>query len=454
MSRLIFDIETDGLLPDLTCIHSLCIKDADTGKSWSLHHEDEIAGGIEVLMRADQIIGHNIIKFDLPAIKKVCHWFHIEEGKVLDTLVCSRLIWPDIKENDFRFLKRHPDFPKNQIGRHGLEAWGHRMGLHKGDYAKEMKAQGLDPWAAWNPEMQAYCEQDVEVTHALLKKIEGKNPSQQAVKLEHDFQWVLWRQEQHGFPFDKHKAEQLLSKLLQRRAMLEDELRDAFPPWEVRTPFIPKVSNAKRGYVKGQLTYKTKQIVFNPGSRDHIANRLMTVRGWKPTEKTTSGKPKVDESVLSKLPYPEAKLLSEYLLVQKRLGQLAEGRNSWLNMVREDGRIHGEVITNGAVTGRCTHRNPNVAQVPSVKVGPDGPLKGPEGLWGYDCRELFHAPPGFVLVGADASGLELRCLAHFMGKYDGGDYARVLLEGDIHTVNQQAAGLPTRNNAKTFISMG
>lgn len=489
--RLIFDIETNGFLEVTTTVHSLCIKDADTGEKWSCHHET-IEDGLRLLTEASQIIGHNIIKFDLPAIQKVYPWFTYDEAKVLDTLTCSRLIWPEIKEQDFNFVRKaekrlarameewervhqvtigceedgtpiirddgtpKPEYdglPKNMIGRHGLEAWGHRLGLHKGDYAKEMKAKGLDPWAEWNEAMQSYCELDVEVTHALLQKIESKEYSQQAIELEHRFQWIIWKQEQHGFPFDIPKAEALQHKLVARRLELEQALQEAFPPWEVKTPFVPKVNNKKRGYVKGCLTYKVKEVVFNPGSRDHIANRLMEVRGWKPNEFTNNGKPKVDETILNKLDYPEAKLLSEYLMIQKRLGQLAEGKNAWLNMVKPDGRIHGEVITNGAVTGRCTHKNPNVAQTPSVGAP-----------YGTECRELFTVLPGYKLVGADASGLELRCLGHYMAKFDGGTFVSVLLEADVHWANVQAMGLTKddrdgenkihktyRDGAKTFI---
>jgi DNA polymerase I-like protein with 3'-5' exonuclease and polymerase domains len=148
----------------------------------------------------------------------------------------------------------------------------------------------------------------------------------------------------------------------------------------------------------------------------------------------------VDETVLASLEYPEAKLLAEYLMVTKRLGQLAEGDQAWLKQVKNDGRIHGGVITNGAVTGRATHSNPNVAQVPANRAP-----------YGRDCRALFRAEEGKVLVGADLSGLELRCLAHYMARFDGGLYSRALLEGDIHTTNQEAAELATRDQAKTFI---
>jgi DNA polymerase I-like protein with 3'-5' exonuclease and polymerase domains len=169
-----------------------------------------------------------------------------------------------------------------------------------------------------------------------------------------------------------------------------------------------------------------------------IADRLMK-RGWKPQAFTESGEPKVDESVLSGIDMPEAELLSEYLMLNKRIGQLATGKQAWLKLEKK-GKIHGRVNHMGAVTSRCTHSNPNTAQIPSVGAP-----------YGKECRELFIAPSGYSLLGADASGLELRCLAHYMAAYDDGAYADVVLNGDIHTANQLAAGLDSRNQAKTFI---
>jgi hypothetical protein len=265
-----------------------------------------------------------------------------------------------------------------------------------------------------------------------------------AIKLEHEIQWLMAKQVRNGFPFNEGKAAVLYSTLSQRRADLERELKDFFGSWEVKlTDFIPKRDNKARGYKAGVPVPRSKIVEFNPSSRDHIADRLQNLYGWKPEKFTDGGKPMVDEVVLSGLAYPPCKLLTEYLLVAKRIAQLAEGAQAWLKLVKK-GRIHGSINPNGAVTGRATHAYPNIAQVPSSSSP-----------YGHECRELFEIPEGWsALVGADASGLELRCLAHFMAKWDGGAYGDVLLNGDIHTENQKAAGLPTRNNAKTFISMG
>ena len=350
---------------------------------------------------------------------------------IFDTLIMSRLVWSDLKQNDFRYVKKNKDFPMKLIGSHSLAAWGMRLNNLKTDYE--------GGWERWTEEMQRYCEQDVYANLTLYERIMSKEPSAESTQLEHDFAAIIRKMEAVGFAFDETKAHALLAQLQSRKALLEGQLQQAFPPWEIREPFIPKVNNKTRGYEKGVLTYKVKEVVFNPASRDHIADRLKEMRGWKPTEFTANGKPKVDEEVLKRLDYPEAALLVEYLLLNKRIGQLATGQNAWLKLVK-NGRIHGHVITNGAATGRCTHNRPNIAQVPSIGAP-----------YGKECRTLFHAGEGFKLVGADLSGLELRCLAHYMARFDDGAYAEEVVNGDVHTANQKAAGLPTRDNAKTFI---
>lgn len=430
---LIFDLETNGLLDDVTTIHCLVIKDTENGEVDSYVGSD-VRSGIERLcsatLQGTTIVGHNVIKYDIPVIDKL-YSFAYNKSKVFDTLVATRLIWSNIKDHDVA-LMRDEKLPKKYYGSHSLAAWGYRLGEHKGDYD--------GGWETFSQEMLDYNIQDVEVTHHLYNRIVEKDYSTIALDLEHDVAWLMAKQERNGFCFDTHKAASLYAKLVQRRGELERELRDYFGSWTIQLPdFTPRVNNKKLGYTKGVPVKKSKTIEFNPSSRDHIADRLINLYGWKPVDFTEGGKPMVDEEVLSKLNYPPCKLLTEYLLIQKRAGQLSEGQQAWLKC-EKNGKIHGSLNPNGAVTGRATHAYPNIAQVPS-----GGSQYGPE------CRELFTVPPGWLLVGADASGLELRCLAHFMAKYDGGKYADVLLTGDIHTANKEAAGLTERNQAKTFI---
>ena len=434
---LIFDIETDGLLDDVTKVHCLVMKDTDTGEVYiasdSVEHGDfTVKQGVEFLSEYPGLItGHNVIKYDIPVLAKLYPWFQICKDRVFDTLVATRLIYANAKETDNALLKKG-SLPGKLFGSHSLAAWGYRLGNYKGDYT--------GGWETFSQEMLDYCVQDVEVTATLYDKIVNENYSQQALDLEHGVAWLMAQQERNGFHFDMEKASALLSRLVKRRGELERELKDYFGSWEVQLPeFIPKVNNKKLGYTKGVPVKKVKVVEFNPSSRDHIADRLITLYGWKPTDFTEGGKPMVDEVVLGKLTYPPCKQLTEYLLVQKRISQLNEGGQAWMKCERK-GKIHGSVNPNGAVTGRATHSYPNVSQVPSSGSP-----------YGHECRELFTVPDGWTLVGADASGLELRCLAHFMAKWDGGKYADVLLGGDIHTENQKAAGLETRNQAKTFI---
>ena len=405
---LIFDIETDGLLDDVTKVHCIVIQNTDTGYVRT-YGPTEIEEALQVLESADKIGGHNVMSYDLPVLEKL--YFFGYYGQVFDTLVASRLIWPNLKEKDM--LKRTVD--NKSIGSHSLKAWGQRLKFHKGDYGEQDAA-----WDTYSPEMLEYCIQDVALNVKLYELILSKKYPEEPMQLEHEMNRLLTRQQHAGFPFDVKAAQKLYTKLSTRKLEIETKLVDTLEPTIV------------------ELKTKTKVIPFNPASRQQIADRLMK-KGWKPQEFTPSGEPKVDEKILAAIDLPEAALLTEFLMLNKRLGQLGNGKQAWLKLERK-GRIHGRVNHMGAVTSRCTHSDPNVAQVPSAGAA-----------FGRECRELFHAPAGYTLLGADASGLELRCLAHYMNRYDGGRYGREILEGDIHTANQNAAGLETRAQAKTFI---
>lgn len=506
MKSYVFDIETDGLLDAMTCIHVLVLRDVETGEVLDFadakYGSRSVEKGVRLLQDARCIVGHNSTKFDIPAIQKVFPWFRpayvfteddIRNGRGhLDTLTLARLIWPAIggKEGSDTKLIQKGKLPGKLYGSHGLEAWGHRLGLFKGDYKarkeEEAKALGMTEdrdiyefvWGTWNQEMHDYCILDTEVTLELLKRAQRKAYEPRAVWLETRFAHILAEQERFGFGFDREAAGKLYSTLVGRRLELKGKLQDAFPPrYEpVETKAFGRTARYWRQHEHGSVTRLVKRkgllpqeqrgfyeeqeqgneftriewVEFNPSSRQQIAKRLKE-QGWEPQEFTDSGQPKIDETILEKLPYPEAAVLAEYFLVEKRIGQLAEGDQAWLRL-ESQGRIHGSVNTNGAVTGRCTHSNPNVAQVP--KVGSP---------YGADCRALFVSTLG-TLVGADLSGLELRCLAHFMARYDDGAYGRVLLDGDIHWANVVALSLTDdarndallihklfRNAAKTFI---
>jgi DNA polymerase I-like protein with 3'-5' exonuclease and polymerase domains len=434
MRTTLFDLETDGLLQDVTKIHCISVKDLDTGKSQRFG-PDRIYDGVMHLQAAAAegiLAGHNIINFDIPVIAKLYPGFTVDRKKVYDTLVVSRLIFSDLMTRDGGHIKAGK-LPSKLVGSHSLESWGYRLGLQKGEYKLDFKermgeeyVEGSE-WFEYSEDMGAYCDLDVEVTEALYVKLKAIEYSQEAIDLEHDVRWFCSMMERSGWTFDVKAASELYGKLAVERDTIRQVMIETFPPLV-----------EERWSLKTKKRLKDKVTEFNPGSRDQIAHRLKVKYGWEPTSFTDGGKPQVDETILENLEYPEAKLLSQYFLLEKRIGQLAEGDKAWLKLETQ-GHIHHSINTNGAVTGRCTHSWPNIAQVPSVSA-----------LWGKECRGLFGVRPGFRQVGVDLSGIELRCLAHYMAHWDQGEYADVILNGDVHTRNQQAAGLPTRDMAKTF----
>lgn len=442
MTTLLFDIETNGIsnfrtLLGLKTIHCIALATED-GDPEILPTEE----ALDRLAKADVLVGHNILNFDIPAIQRLYPDWK-PQAVIRDTLVMSRMLWPDIKVEDFQ----SSTFPVKLAGRHSLKAWGVRLGLLKGDFAE------TNDWETFTPEMAEYCKQDVRVTQALWERISKEDPPENPIIREHDFAVAIAQQERNGFAFDVAEARKLHSRLLSEKVTLHKSLQSMFPeqviPMKSPAYYYDPVTDIRytkkkdaptalrKGLLHGEL--RVKRIPFNPGSRDQISKGLIDKHGWIPTAYTNEGKPKVDEAILSKLVYPEAKEMVRYLTLTKRLGQLSDGNGAWLKC-EEDGRIYGRVNPCGAVSARCTHSSPNVAQVP--RVGSP---------WGEECRSLFTVPDGYKLVGVDASGIELRCLAHYTFPFDDGRYATEILEGDIHSANQAAANLPTRDNAKTFI---
>jgi DNA polymerase I-like protein with 3'-5' exonuclease and polymerase domains len=427
MSSLIFDLEADGLLKEATKVHCIAILDADTGDTWS-YGPDDIEKGLDELYQADTIVAHNGTTYDIPLLKKLFGWHRRPGSRLVDTLVVARLLRPNVAEED----RRRVEFPPKLIGSHSLRAWGMRLGEYKGDFE--------GPWDTWTQEMQDYCEQDVRVTFRLLNHLKPWEYPPVPLDLEHRVAEVCHLMWAEGWTFDKDKATTLYTALVKRRDELEKALVEKYGQWqELDKVLIPKRDNKRLGYTKGVPVEKYKTVVFNPGSRVHIEKKLREA-GWEPQEFTESGRAKLDESVLARVELPEASLLVQYLLVQKRLGQVGDGDSGWLRLVEADGRIHGTINPCGTVTGRATHRTPNVSQVPSNRAP-----------YGKDCRACFRVPEGWKLVGADMAALELRAFAHYLHRFDKGEYAKVVTEGDVHTHNQKLAGLDTRDEAKRFI---
>lgn len=427
MKNLVFDIETDGL--DATKIWCIAITDPDTGETKTFG-PTQLVEGLAYLHNAEKLIGHNIIGFDLPVIKKLHNIDLMEGKKIIDTLVLSRLFNP------------------TREGGHGLESWGYRIGMGKIEF---------DVFDYYTPEMLNYCRNDVVLNSKVFNnlKSEARGFSRKSVEIEHESLKIIADQREHGFMLDVKTASLLEAELTEKLNGVEAEVQKTFRPKQLKTHLLPHFTKtgalSRMALVKGsekksrmsqeeyeEMAIKRKvtrieEVPFNLGSRKQIGEYLIDF-GWKPQKFTPTGQPIVDESTLSKIKdIPEAKLIAEYLLLQKRIAQI----KSWLDVVEDDDRVRGYVNPNGTITGRMTHNSPNMAQVPSV-ASP----------YGAECRACWTVPEGYKLVGIDASGLELRMLAHYMKDED---FKNEILHGDIHSANQRLAGLESRNQAKTFI---
>ena len=244
------------------------------------------------------------------------------------------------------------------------------------------------------------------------------------IKLEHQAATILQEQEEHGWYFDERTAWKFASTLRGELEATTALLRNRYP-YVAGPEFNPKRNNRTQGYVQGAPFCKLKE--FSPTSRDHIAWILQTHYSWTPTQLTNTGKPIIDETVLSKITNEFASSCLKILDLTKKLGLLAEGQNAWLRLVTSSSRIHHHCSV-ATSTHRCAHRKPNLAQVPSD----------------LDFRALFTATPGLSMVGADLSGIELRMLGHYLGRYDGGRYIDILLNDDIHQVNADKIGISRR----------
>jgi DNA polymerase I len=400
----------------MTHLHCLVVKDLDNGDVHRFNdtgNQRSITEGVNLLACAKLLVGHNIVGFDIPVIQGIYPFFQYE-GDVIDTLILSRMFYPDILTRDFR--KRPIGMPPKLFGRHSLEAWGYRLGEYKGEFGK------TTDWADWSQEMEDYCEQDVHVGMNLFQVFAPKlNKCGKSIKLEHECAAIMAQQEALGWPFDVAAAERLEGELRGEADKLADAMRATFP-YVAGKETTPKRVNRVRGYFKDCPF--TKLVEFNPTSRDHIAWAFKTWRNWQPEEFTDTGRPKIDESVLLAMDTDESKTFARLLELQKAIGQLSEGQNAWLKQVTKDGRIHHvcQLATN---TGRNAHSRPNLGQVSSDPR----------------CRALFLPPKGMVQVGADASGLELRMLGHYLAFFDGGRFADIVVNGDIHQINADAVGV-------------
>jgi DNA polymerase I-like protein with 3'-5' exonuclease and polymerase domains len=387
-------------------------KDIDTGEVNVWKAADSL---VEYLKDVTLIVAHNGIGFDFSILNRLWNT-KIRLNQVFDTLIASRLLDPSVENG------------------HSLDAWGNRMGtVKKVDYKRiwewlmerreEYKGECFNiPHMAL---LEYYCIRDVEVTCDLYKHLTNelttKDFSQESLALEHKVAAIIEEQTRHGFKLDQVYTTCLLADIKGKMAGIYEQMQERWPP--TVTPRFHKTSGKP---IKDCID------TFNPGSRKQIGEKLMEL-GWKPKVFTEKGQAIVDESVLAKVPLPEAQLIATYLMLQKRVAQI----ESWLESVGKDGRVHGKVITNGAVSGRATHSSPNMAQIPATRSE-----------YGKECRSCWTVEEGNVLVGTDLSGIELRCFAHYLNDTE---YSNEVVNGDVHTRNQKAFGVATRDLAKTVL---
>ena len=407
--NIVVDIETDSL--DATKIYCIVARNMESGDNYAFVGDDcydKFPKFIE--KHAEKIVMHNGVGFDAPVLNRLART-NIRLPQIEDTLIMSQLYNPE------------------RMNGHSLDSWGKRLGYNKIEF---------HDFSKFTNEMLTYCKRDVELTHKVYNhlKLEGKNFSDYSLRLEHDIRSIVSKQEKNGFYLDQQKAMELRAKLEDQAEDIEKNVHKTFPPLKREEEFVPKVNNKTRGYEKGVPFTKVSYEKFNLASRKQIAERLMML-GWKPDKFTDKNSPIVDEGVLSKITnIPEAKLIAKYLLLKKRTSQIS----SWLDEVSNTtGRVHGRVLTLRCVSGRMSHNSPNMAQIPAT-YSP----------FGKECREVWTTdkPDTHVIFGTDASGLELRMLAHYI---DTPDYTNEILNGDIHTKNMNMAGLTNRDQAKTFI---
>ena len=416
MKQIVFDIEANGLKPTKVWVIVAC----DLSNQETTVFSGDTLQDFNTYIKDAEVIGHNIIGYDVPVLERLLGT-DFSSCKITDTLVLSRLTDP------------------SREGGHSLDNWGQRLGFPKGEH---------NDWDTYSQDMVEYCKQDVLVNVKVYYALQTvlANFGSESIDLEHNVQNIINRQTETGWLLDQEHAFILLAKLKEKKYELEEMVHEKFIPLPTFVKQVtPKYKKDGSLSVVGlrfageqwgnyiQTFSRIDYPEFNLGSRQQIG-RYLQYFGWKPTKFTEKGQAIVDESVLATVTgIPEASMIAEYLMLQKRIAQV----QSWLDAVEDDGRVHGYVNSNGAVTGRMTHSSPNMAQVPSVSAE-----------YGADCRACWTSPKGYKIVGMDASGLELRMLAHYMKDEA---YTNEILTGDIHTANQLASGVDTRSQAKTFI---
>ena len=450
--RLIFDIEANGLYDTVDTIWCICAKDLDTGEKyeWTVESSRSDWDNFHVIFnKATELVGHNIINYDLPTLKKIAFWIPNENTKITDTLVMSRLANPD---------RPKPPRYTGKGGPHSLEAWGYRVGKGKPEH---------NEWHVFSPDMLRRCREDVEINYLTYYSVasELKDFSEESIEIEHQIAKIITEQEHYGIRFDVDNAKKFIKYLDQQIEKIDNEI----------LPKLPKT------LLVGGPFQRVRFVSFDIGSTTKIKDYLLE-NGWQPDfwniSKTTGERssPKLEgefRGITGDIP----RKVRERITWRHRRSQI-EGwiRNvriiytdtisNTANMVDSDGNVN---ITDGSSGGRrlyCLPAGANPCGAPTGRMYHSTVVNIPKAntnkktkqliwtperqkvIFGTQMRSLFIPRDGYVLVGHDAAGIELRMLAHYM---DDKDFINEILSGDVHEYNRFKAGLPTRDAAKTFI---
>lgn len=442
---VIFDIETDNLYHKVTKLHCIALKRIGVDDEVLLFDDivNPISDGLDILYSADRLIGHNIIQYDIPVLEKL---YNIKlTHNVLDTLNLSMICFPEYQK-------------------HGLEDWGTRLGFEKfnpvtgKEYTdeewKERKKIKQTVWDNYTEEMGAYCKQDVRVTELVLWKCNVDELDPNVIKLSNDFSWIIADQVNNGCRIDKEGLEKLQAQIEIEERRASEELLGKLPTFIDYDFKVYKRNNKNQNIKAGDIEAIEIKTPFNLQSTYHWMRYLKEKYGFEPPLVRRKGKeeptPCLDDEVLAGIEdkYPEVKDLLLWKTANKIRKMIYTGDTSVYNLLDEKGIIRGGVKTDGTVSGRCAHNNPNLATMPGVRTNDDGIILGIKGKYAYEVRSLFIPRDGFVQVGFDAKGLEYMCLAHYINnKHFSVD---VIENGDIHTFTQNALGFETRKQAKTF----
>ena len=446
-----FDIETDGLLPELTRVWCASVIEHATGHQRSFNPQN-IHQLTDYLDTFDALVGHHCIGFDFPALRKVFGWEY--KGIKIDTLLMSRMQRPNREK------------PKGYKGRgvHSVEAFGYRFGQHKVEH---------EEWDKFSEHMMVRCEEDariqVQIYDYLLK--EGANEGwTNAHMLNHKLFHYLQMQEEYGWMVDQPWMHECVATLTRWMGKIDKAI----------TPRLPLVTEVEENKVKGEYNHVKKpflkdgsyaaitlrffgadsvavrdRLVVGPFSRVSFrpvdldknveVKQYLLSLGWEPKEWNTNNagertSPKLSkddpfEGIEGKL----GKLIVRRIQCKQRRGII----QGWFDLIRPDGRISAEV-GGVATTARLKHKG--IVNVP-----------GPHVFFGKQMRKIFIAKPGWVLVGCDSAGNQARQLCARMGD---DDFTYAVLHGkkedgtDLHSLNMKRANLPNRTIAKNFFYGG